>query len=442
MMELFWLFALAGFFMKSTAGLDLPFMPLLASYGASFALAGGLGKKNLRVISVIFFQILLFSLLTILTAWWVAGNTFLPPSPDIYEWYGLILVNALTWLFFHKGKKLGQRQISYKLVCNYFDLGLGIFFGLLLIRLLVYYHSGIRLLDPSFPYLFGGFLLSGLLAIFFSNAATTRNKEQIQGYRGISVIISFGVIFLFSGAVLAAVLMPFLSSAADTGYTLIKAVSGPMAPYLIRFLRIILVVPQTARDSADTPQQSAFKDSDLTGMAGSPDWFSEFLLKGLILLIFAAALILCAMLALILLHFLFKKTAPGPSGRGPEFSMTEWIKGVLKFFFDVFKGLAFSFFSGPARSAQAGFLKLMAFGRKSGLKRHAAETPLQYVKRLQNTFSPLDREIASIIHAFHLETYGETQLSDPQLDRMNLSLKKIHRPSFFLMRVLTRIRNL
>ena len=44
----------------------------------------------------------------------------------VYECYQMILIAAIVCLFWYKGAKLSVRQMSYKSICNHFDLGISI----------------------------------------------------------------------------------------------------------------------------------------------------------------------------------------------------------------------------------------------------------------------------------------------------------------------------
>ncbi len=77
----------------------------------------------------------------------------------------------------------------------------------------------------------------------------------------------------------------------------------------------------------------------------------------------------------------------------------------------------------------------MSWERKSGVKRRSTETPGEYAQRLQTLFPALETEILTIVHAFHLETYGEMVLPGPELDWVIQAVKKLHSPSFWPMRI-------
>jgi hypothetical protein len=77
----------------------------------------------------------------------------------------------------------------------------------------------------------------------------------------------------------------------------------------------------------------------------------------------------------------------------------------------------------------------MAWGRKSGVEKSHSETPGEYAKRLCEIFFPLENEISIIVHVFHLEIYGEVKSAGSEIARMSEALKKIHSPSFWLMRL-------
>ncbi len=431
-MELFWLFAWADFLMTSTAGLVIPFIPFLTAYFLSFSLAGSFRKKGLRLIWVILGHAFMLSVAAAFAVWRATGRVF-PPGADIFQWYRFFLTGAVTGLFWYKGTKLCFRQMSYKMVCNYFDLGLALFFTLLLIKLLVFYQSGVRLAEAFFLYLLVGFFFTGLAAIFFSNISTTHKKHYIEGFRGVGVMISFTMVFLLCSLGLVYVLMPVMTSMAESGYTVLKQVSGPLGPYLVSVLRFILVAPKSRGKGASTHQGQGIEALHDTGMTGEAGWFSELLFWPLLVLIVSAGLILVAILIFRVFRLLMQKPLPGP-GVVKTRSLWSGFRRFLGVLLNYPGKLIFIFFS-KIETAQKGFSRLMAWGRKSGVKRHLTETPMEYAKRLQDIFLPLENEILTIVHAFHLETYGEIKLTGLEISRMKKALKKIHSPSFWFMRL-------
>jgi len=439
-MELFWLFAWAEFLMRSTARLPVPPVSLTAAYFLAFALASGIRAKGLRRIWGILGHALAFSAMAALAVHSATGR-LLPPGPDIFEWYGSILTLAFTGLFWYKGTKLCFREMSYKMVCNYFDLGLALFFALLLVRLLVFYQSGISLPAGPLPYLMTGFFFTGLGAIFFSNAPTTRKRRYMEGFRGIGVMISFCLMFLLCGLGLVFVLLPLMTSLAESGYTALKGVSGSLGPYLVHILRFILLVPKP-RGAAEGPppgDQSA-QDPSHMGMTGEAGWVSDLIFYGILAVVAGVALVLIGNLAWRLLKFLLQRPPAGPS---PESRPSLWslLRGFLEAAL-MFCRRFISLFSGRINTAQSGFSRLMAWGRRSGAARGPTETPGEYARRLRNLFPPLETEILTIVHAFHLETYGEMKLPGPELARMAGAVKMIHSPSFWKMRLKVFFHNL
>ena len=432
-MELFWLFAWAGFLMKSTADLAIPVAPFLMAYFLSFATASGFKRNSLRLIWVVLGHAVMFFFVTALALWSATGS-FFPPGPGVYEWYRSGLTGAITGLFWYKGTKLCFRQMSYKMVCNYFDLGLALFFALVLIKLLVFYQSGIRLPDAFLLYLLAGFFFTGLAAIFFSNSFTTRKKQYVEGFRGAGVMISFCMVFLLCGMGLAFVLMPVMTSMADSGYTVLKEVTGTLSPYLISILRFILTVPKSKGGGTAVSQDPGIQDPYNMGMTGEAGWFFNFVFYGFLSVIVAVAVVLLGTLILRMFRFLMQKPLPGPAAAGNTRTLWSMIKGFIRAVMNFFRKFMFIFFS-RIKTAQAGFSRLMAWGRKSGVKRGRTETPGEYAKRLQALFLPLENEIFTIVHAFHLETYGERTLTGPELDRVIKALKKMHHPSFWGLRI-------
>ncbi len=431
-MELFWLFAWADFMLGFTAGLPVPFISFPAAYFLSFGLASEFRQSNPRFIWVILGHAILFCSVAAFAVWSVTGRR-LSFGEDVFQWYQSCLVVALAAVFWYKGTKLSSRQMSYKMVCNYFDLGMALFFALLFLKLLIWHQTGAQFTESFFLYLLTGFFFTGLAAIFLSNASSTLKKQYVEGFRGVGVLISFCMVFLLCGMGLVFVLIPFLTSIAESGYTVLKAVSGPLGPYLIAALRFILVVPgPRGKETATQP------DPDVQGpqnawIHGETGWFAEFILYGALIVLGAAALVLLGAMAWRVFRFLLLKPTPLPATRERR-PMWSRVRRFLCTVLNFFKKSVFIFFS-KIETPQTGFSRLVAWGRKSGVKRSHSETPGEYAKRLCEIFFPLENEISIIVHVFHLEIYGEVKSAGAEIARMSEALKKIHSPSFWLMRL-------
>lgn len=92
------------------------------------------------------------------------------------------------------------------------------------------------------------------------------------------------------------------------------------------------------------------------------------------------------------------------------------------------------FFAPKNNSAEKGFARLVAWGRKSGMSRPLNQTPAEYGQRLGKEFVCLEKEIQTIVQGFHQEAYGEMLLDPAQVDHMGMALKKIHHPRFWSLR--------
>ncbi|MFA5905671.1 MAG: hypothetical protein WC836_17195, partial [Desulfobacula sp.] len=376
-MELFWLFTWADFMLGFTAKLPVSFISFFAAYFFSFALASEIRRRNLRFIWVILGHALLFCSIASFAVWSVTGKRFFFGT-DVFQWYQSCLIWALAGFFWYKGAKLSSRRMSYKMVCNYFDLGMALFFALLFLKLLIWHQAGIRFSDPFFLYALTGFFFTGLAAIFFSSTSTTRNKQYVEGFRGIGVLISFCAVFLLCGMGLVFVLMPFLTSMAESGYTVLKEVSGPLGPYLIAALRFILVVPKTGGEAAATRPDPDAQGPEHAWIPGEPGWFTHFLLYGVLLILGVAALILIGAIVWRVFRFLMLRSAPLPDA-GERESLWSWARLFFGAVMNFFRKIIF-IFSSRIETAHTGFSRLMAWGRKSGVPKGPAETPGEYAK--------------------------------------------------------------
>jgi len=133
--------------------------------------------------------------------------------------------------------------------------------------------------------------------------------------------------------------------------------------------------------------------------------------------------------------FLFLLSKPRDvSGTGEGIGIITRLSGLIFLLFRYVKGLIRSF---PRKidDAAQGFTWLLKWGKRSGVAKAPDETPLEYAGRLQQRFEPLENEIRTIILTFQLEVYGKVSLTRDKIQQVNQSVKKIHSPSFWLLRI-------
>ncbi len=432
-MEMVWLWAWADFMMTATAGRPAPLIPLIAVYWASYGLTAGFRAVRFRYLWMTAAHALL---IWAAVSWAAAVADCRMPVPrgSAFHWYQFGLTALLTGLFWYKGLKLTARPMTYPSVCHHFDLGIALFFALFLVQLLIWYKTGESMTHhPPVMFWVAGFFFLGLSALFLSNVPTIRKKHYIEGFRGIGVLVGFCLVFLICGMGLSMILMPLLISAAETGYEAARQAARPFGPYAVAFLKWALTSPAGRSTETSPDSGSALQDPfnvTLPEAPGSlPDWASWFFFT-----VMASGLVVFLGIAIRqLFGFLMKKPGYRKESKGARGFWLDLLLMATRFKKRI-KDLVSSWFV-PVRTAEDGFRRLTAWGRKSGVRRRQTETAHEYADRLCEVFGLLEPEIRTVVSAFTRETYGLDRLTAQDRSGIITALKKMGRPAFWGLRI-------
>jgi cytochrome b561 len=429
-MELCWLCAWANFLAVSTTQIRFPLAPSCAAFFMAFFSTRFFMTKSYRLIWVILGHMSGLGLM--IWAALFAGTGWRVPV-TLYHWYEMSLIAAMVCLFWYKGAKLLHRQMSYPSICNHFDLGISLLFALLIIKLLLQIKAGIQVPESFTLYSIGGYFLFGLAAIFFSHTPTTRDRHYLQGFRVYGGLISGAIVLLLCTMAIAFVLLPFMTSFAESGYSVMKQTAGPLSPYLIAILRFIFS-PRTSSVGNGNPQQHQPLPSPDTPIApGHMGWIDFFAYYSILLIVILLGVVMIGFMAYMIFKFLMSKHPAAVVNKKETklfFRLIHWLVAVFNSF-----RLAILALTETVEDAKKGFTRLVSWGRKSGMPRLINETPAEYAARLGQQFIPLEDEINTIVHAFHLETYGEMSLEKARIHEVIAALKTIHRPCFWPLRI-------
>ncbi|MCK5162747.1 MAG: hypothetical protein KAQ72_03470 [Desulfobacula sp.] len=429
-MELCWLCAWANFLAVSTTQAAFPLGKACAAFFMALFISYFFRTKRYRRIWLVLGHILGPGLM--ISAALFANTGWMCPSTP-YEWYKTILIAGMICLFWYKGAKLSVRQMSYKTICNYFDLGIAFLFLLLLIKLLIRFKAGILVQESLTLYSMWIYFFFGLTAVFLSRNTGTRKKYYLKGFRAYGVLITVFIVLLFCGIGTVFILLPLLTSFAETGYVILKQAAGPLSPYLIAILKFIFSPRSHPGDHRISPQNQNIPDPNFTLMPGQTGWTDHLFFSGFLAIFFLICVLIIGYIAYMIFKFLMSKQPLEPVDKKKGVLFSRLICWLI-FLFNSFK-IAFLAFTEKIEDAEKGFVKLTAWGRKSGMPKLQNETPVEYAKRLQQQFVPLENEIRTIVHAFHLEIYGEVRLDQTKISQMVKALKTIHSPSFWSMRI-------
>ncbi|MCP4023970.1 MAG: DUF4129 domain-containing protein [Desulfobacteraceae bacterium] len=429
-MDLCWLCAWANFLTLATAKIRFPLATSCAAFFMALFLSFYFRSKGYRRV----WNLMGYTFGLVFMIWGavfksVAGNFSDIQTP--LQWYQAFLVTALVGLFWYKGIKLSHRSMAHRTISNHFDLGISLLFALLLVKLLIYIKTSI-LLEESFTlYMMGVYFIFGLIAVFLSQNSFTPKTDYLKGFHLYGLMISLLILLLFCSMGVIFILLPFLTSFAESGYVALKHTTGPLSPYLIAFLKFVF----SSRNRADDPTRFLKERIQTNSDAGYQDLNDRVALYfsyGATAIIFLLGVFVIGYVGYIIFKYLNKKQLPESSDQ-EEFWFFSGLMRWILFLFNSIKAVILAF-SSKVDNAHKGFARLVAWGRKSGVPKRQNETPAEYAQRLCHHFMPLENEIRTIVSAVHIEAYGEKTLTPGMCSQMAVAVKTIHSPVFWLMR--------
>ena len=449
-MQLSWLYAWANFL---TTSISHRLFPLLGAI-AVFILATGITllskEKGWRVIYVLSLQLLgfIFSALLILYLFNALINPFLSYTwvtefflslRGVLEWFITILIIFLTLFFWIGGLTLAKKPTTYSRTCSRFDLGLGAFFLLFLIKLVLLEKGGIKIADPVSQFMIFPFFIFSLSAIGLARKQGSFQKNFLSGYQGIGVILIFIMAILIFGGGLTLFFLPSLSLVAESGYGILKITAKPLGYIFVQVISF-LFRGHAIRPEKPSPQPSEGIEG-LNPPAGG-GWWPEFVEKiiswGLWIALGLILLLAFSLAMYYLLRWLFSKT---PASSPKKESLWFWILSWLKRFRDFLLSLPKKGISGKQgyKGAVRIYWTLLSWGRHSGLPHFLSETPNEYGQRLNRQFPSVKGEIDLIIGAFNLEFFGGISLDKEQLAKSLSAWRRLRSPLLWPHRLKNRL---
>lgn len=449
-MEATWRLAWASFVMMSLAQRLFPLPAAIGAFSLAAAFTSATRGKGWRWVAIIGLHVsgCLIATLLIFYAFTYRAYPFLSrtwlnalcSAPDNFM-EGLVALFTLFWalLFWVSGIQFARRSTAYRDVCGRFDVGLGMFFGLLLFKVAIGY-NGVQLQDPLTRWLILPFLLCGMVAIGIARNRSHPSKTYRAGYRLIGVVLSFTTLVVAAGVSLLVLLWPYFTLTAEIGYDLLKQGLQPFAPVLVAILRF-LFLPRRAlvSDPATTIGNSGIEAIP----PGETPWWTTLFEKilswgigGLFLLIL---LWMLGVGVWRLVQWLWSKT-PGASQKPRQSGLL--LAWLLKFPIWLRFCWEWIFRCVQSHTTAAQFYRVLSdWGRRSGLPRRPTETPYEYGSRLICHFPAIQQEIALIVALFHQEIYGESALSAQQVTLGSLALRQLRRPVHWPSRLRTWLRD-
>jgi hypothetical protein len=159
---------------------------------------------------------------------------------------------------------------------------------------------------------------------------------------------------------------------------------------------------------------------------------------GVLVLLLGFLLLFCLSLAAgYLLKWLLSKTPPAETARPELRCILLWLQGLSRFL----DGCWNRVLSIRKKRHSAIFLytALAGWGRRSGLKRSASETPYEYGERLSASFPGQAENFQAITRAFTLECYAQKTLPRSQMETAWLAWRRLCRPRLWWARFRKRL---
>ena len=418
-MQLSWLYAWANFLAISISHRPFPLLEAVTVFILAVGITFFSKEKGWRVIYVLSLQILgfIFSALFILYLFNGLTNPFLSyvwvmeffvSLRGVWEWLITIIIVFLTLSFWIGGSALAKKPVTYSKTCSRFDLGLGVFFLLFLIKLVLLEKAGIKSEDPVPQFMIFPFFIFSLSAIGLARNQGGFQKNFLSGYQGIGVILIFVMAVLIFGAGLTLFFLPSLSLVAESGYGVLKIAAKPLGYIFVQVIRFLYMGNAVRSGNPSPPPQKGIENLNPTSEEG---WWPEFIEKilswgvwsvlGLILLL-AFGLVIYY-----LLRWLFSKTPASPKKRARQGRVftRQGYKGAMWI-----------------------YRTLLSWGRRSGLTHFSSETPNEYGQRLNHGFPSLKGEIDLIIETFNQEFFGGISLNKEQLAKSLSAWRRLRSP--------------
>ncbi|MEN8245379.1 MAG: DUF4129 domain-containing protein [Thermodesulfobacteriota bacterium] len=423
-MDLCWRYAWAFFLTFLSIGFQFPLYTAAGILAISAVLNRTAAKKGWLMYQVVLLNIIGFMVCALLFLhhfqypaypfWSLDWVGRLAKDPvGIVEWFFLLLTVFCLVLIWQGGRYLKKSPGDYISVCLQFDKGLGLLFALLIVNSLFLAKGGVGMPVNALGFLMPAYLIFGLASVGLSRNQYEVKKSFLSGYRGLGIIVSIAAMTILFGLGMAFLFHPYLYPAADALLTTLDQAATPMVPYLVRFIRYILV-PKHRMNITGLPDDSRAGQIEL-----SPPPTDGWPAAAANIMVWVTIGVVVLMIAVIM-FYLFKRLLAWllseDSLDGQPLTFKAWILRLLNslmampvhlwcFLASLFK---------RADSAAMVYVCLLRWGRRCGLSKLHNETPDEYGSRLMRHFPRLGQEIRLIVDTFDREIYGLVK-TDPDM---------------------------
>ena len=444
-MELCWLMAWMQFLLlalfKCRAGI---LFPVLIYAGGAFTV-WLCGLRSRRRITVLIMHALLF-----------AGTFFASVHLSLYrinnfppalsfeglismhkgplEWGLVLVIMICSLVIWQRGKASVARAIDVDNMFNRLDLGLAVFFLLLIIQSMMLVRGGIQPVLPDVSRYFLPFLVFALFSLGVLQSGGNRHRVSGSGVHKLGMVLVFTGVLLLLG--LAFVLL-FHAQLSSSALFVSNVVSEHGTPVLKRILLAILFFLTGHRKSVAKPAGSgktAQNDINLQDMGdGSGFPFVEIFMS-LAMAVFALLLLFMLFhLFKWLLAYLLQPAQPGPDRNLPRFQGFDVFVRLWNLLLRVVDRLRRGM-RRPANGEEL-FFRLRAWARRSGMRHRPCETPAEFVARLVREFPELAPDLSRLLQWICRDIYADRGMTSEELRQAQEVLGILARPGYWKARM-------
>ena len=435
--ELTWLYAWASFLLLSFFHRLYPLPETLAVFSLAVFLTLFQRRRRQRAVQIIGIHLigLACAVLWVVHIFYYRSayfwnsvwlKDFFNRPRDHFEWFLLIFVLGYTIVFWVAGVRFALQERSYFYACTRFDRGVAAFFGLFLIKLLLYTQMGIRFQDSMTIWLIFPFFIFSLTEIGLArNQGHDPQRDYLSGYHAVGVFTGFSIGAIILGTAVFLFFLPYLKGATAAGYDLMKSAAAPLSPILVAVIKFIFGYAKFG------PQNSGL--SPPVGSAGQPQtetpdvWMllvQKVLVWGGGILMLALGITVACLALWYLIRWLFIKRY-GADEKRQQVNLSLWWIRLKTFLLACYEWVLRT---GAKRSALDFYAALRRWGRYSGIPQVSNETPMEYGVRLATRFPQLKSDIMLIIEMLQWEVYGEYRLNPKQILKIQAAWQMLHSP--------------
>ena len=444
-MELSWRYAWLHTLGVLTLPLAFPWLHAVAAYAGAVLLTYLTAGRGLRLITCFTIHLICFGLLSyhLVYSFHGAGEGWfdmawlarLPEAPEPWKaWLALSIELLLTAWIWISGYNLARKPKNYDPVNVRFDIGLTSFFLLIFFSLILAEPFKVEINNDIARPMMISFFCFGLLSLSLARTRGTVVREIGSGYRGLGSLFTFLSITLSIAVGAVAFFMPYMTTAAETGYNAVKTVMKPMVPYLVAFLKY-LFANSWSRPSAETSERNSTDGLLGESMGESGSWLdvaaqvAGWILLGLMALVF---LIVLAYLLYRLYLKLISRTNMVPRRINLLDQISDWF---YRWSIKACRWLWHTFFQkgGPIEV----YASLLGWGRRSGMPRRRGETPREYGQRLAAALPRAAGQIETIIHCLEMAVFAGRPLGREELSTLRRSKRHLAKPGLWVQRFLS-----